>query len=115
VPTNALVPRFRRARAARLMAIVACVLVTLPILIIGGRKLGGFGGTAAASDSLDSALEEGRDCLRRRAWDAPPVHNFKDVTDSAVVRFPESTTLADLRREAAERLVADALGRKYAN
>jgi eukaryotic-like serine/threonine-protein kinase len=107
--------RPRRARVARLVAIVACVLVATPILVLGGRKLGGFDSASASSDTLDGALEEARDCMRRRAWDAPPGHNFKDVTDGALARWHDSAALADLRREAAEKLVADALGRKYTN
>ncbi len=107
--------RPRRARMARLAAIVACALVAAPVVVLGGRKLGGFGSSSAASDSLDGALEEARDCMRRRAWDAPPGHNFKEVTDGALTRWHDSAPLADLRREAAERLVNDALGRKYAN
>ena len=86
-----------------------------PVVVLGGRRRGAFGGTAASNDSVEAALDEARDAMRRRAWDAPPVHNFKDVTDAAVARWPTSAALADLRREAAERLVADALGRKYAN
>jgi eukaryotic-like serine/threonine-protein kinase len=108
------VSRPRRARMARLAAIIACAVVAMPVVVLGGRKLGGFGATAQ-SDTLEGALEDARDCMRRRAWDAPPGHNFKDVTDGAVLRWRDSTALGDLRREAAEKLVADALGRKYAN
>jgi serine/threonine-protein kinase len=105
----------RRTRTLRVAVLVACSLLAAPVVILGGRRLGGFGGTAAAGDSLEASLDEARETMRRRAWDAPAVHNFKDVTDAALVRWPTSTALADLRREAAERLVADALGRKYAN
>ena len=110
-------PPPRRARLARFAVIVACALVAVPVVILGGRKLGAFGAVDAvgAVGNLDTVLDEARDCLRRRAWEEPPGHNFKEVTDGAVTRWPESTALADLRREAAERLVADALGRKYGN
>ncbi len=104
----------RRLRTARFAAMVAFALVAVPVVILGGRKLGVLG-AAPAQSSLDGVLDEARDCMRRRAWDAPPLHNFKDVTDGAVARWPESVALTDLRREAAERLVTDALGRKYGN
>src|SRR5262249_3970264 len=45
----------------------------------------------------------------------PPGHNFKDLPDGAPGRWPGSTALADLRREAALQLVAQALERKYAS
>jgi len=56
-------------------------------------------------------VDEARDYMRRRAWDAPPGHNFKDVTDAAVGRWPQNTALTDIRREAAELVVHDALAR----
>src|SRR5262249_12425306 len=77
----------RRARTARLAAVIACALVALPVVILGGRKLGGFG-AAASGDTLDASLDEAREHMRRSAWDAPPAHNFKDVTDAALTRWP---------------------------
>jgi serine/threonine-protein kinase len=106
--------RPKRARMARLAALVVCALVIAPVVILGGRRLGGFGG-AAASDSVEGALEEARDAMRRRAWDAPPGHNFKEIIDRAGARWPESAAVADLRHEAAEKLLAEAVGRKYAS
>ena len=103
-------PRPRRARLARLAAIVACVLALVPIAVVGGRKLG----VADTNDSVEATLEEARDAMRRHAWDAPEGRNFKQITEDGLARFPESTRIQDLRRDAAERLVTDALGRKYA-
>jgi serine/threonine-protein kinase len=108
------VSRPRRQRMARLAAIVACLLIAAPIAVIGGKKLGGAR-VSASADTLEGALEDAREHMRRRAWDAPPGHNFKEVTDQAMTRWPGSTALAELRHEAAEKLVAEALGRKYAN
>jgi eukaryotic-like serine/threonine-protein kinase len=104
-----------RPRALRVAALVACVLVAVPVVVLGGRRLGAFGSPAATSDSLEATLDEAREAMRRRAWDAPAGHNFKELTDAAVGKWPNSAALLDLRREAAERLVSDALGRKYAN
>jgi serine/threonine-protein kinase len=100
-----------RARTTRIAVLVACLLAAIPMVVLGGRRLGGG---AAQSDSPEGALEEARDAMRRRAWDAPPGHNFKELTDAAVKRWPHQTAFADLRREAAVNLVTDALGRKYA-
>ena len=105
--------RWARARRTRLAALVACVLVMAPVAILGGRRLGGFG--AAPGDSVEGALDEARDCMRRHAWDAPPEHNFKEIIDRAAARWPASAAVAELRHEAAEKLLAEAVGRKYAN
>ena len=104
-------PRARpsRARLARLAAIIACVAALVPIAVVGSHKLG-----AADADAIEATLDEARDAMRRHAWDAPEGHNFKQITEAGLARFPDSTRIQDLRRDAAERLVADALGRKYA-
>jgi hypothetical protein len=51
--------------------------------------------------------------MKRHAWDAPAGRNFKEITEGGLARFPDNTRLLDLRRDAAELLVSDALGRKY--
>jgi serine/threonine-protein kinase len=104
--------RPRRARVARLAVIAACLLAAVPIAVLGGRRLGGGG--AAQAESVDAALEEARECMRRSAWDAPAGHNFKEVTARALARWPNNAAITELRREAGTKLVTDALGRKYA-
>jgi serine/threonine-protein kinase len=83
------------------------------VLLLGGRHFGAFG-AAAQDESLETYLEAGRDCARRHAWDSPPHENLKEVTDRALARFPGEARVLELRRDSAERLVTDALGRKYA-
>jgi serine/threonine-protein kinase len=107
-------PPPRRARMVRLVAIAACAVAAALIVVLGGRQLGGFGGASASGDSIEAQLEAARDCMRRRAWDAPARQNVKEITDTALARWPDDARIVDLRREAAERLVSDALGRKYA-
>ena len=103
-------PRPRRARMARLVAILACALAVVPIAVVGGRKLGGSG----SNDSVEATVTEAADAMKSHAWDAPPGRNFKEITEAGLARYPDSTRLQDLRHEAAERLVSEALGRKYA-
>jgi serine/threonine-protein kinase len=83
------------------------------VLVLGGRHLGGLS-AATASDSLEGHLARARECMSRRAWDAPAGDNVKEVTAQALARWPSDPRVAELRREASERIVADALGRKYA-
>ncbi|MFO0758829.1 MAG: serine/threonine-protein kinase [Byssovorax sp.] len=104
--------RPRRARVTRLAAILACTLVAAPLLVIGGLRLGGHGQEQA--DSLDAAIDEANEQMRRHAWDAPPGKNFKETTDRALLRFPNNPRLRELRHDAAGRVLTDALGRKYA-
>jgi serine/threonine-protein kinase len=106
-------PRPRRARIARTAAILACAAATLLVAVLGDRHLGTFGG-AAGGDSVEAQIERARDCMRRHAWDAPPGENVRELAERARARWPSDARVADLHREAAERLVADALGRKYA-
>ncbi len=96
----------------RFAMIAACALVALPVLVVGGRHAGLFG---AVSESLEATLDDARECMRHRAWDAPEARNFKLVTDEALARWPDNKQLLELRREAAGLVLNDALARKYAN
>lgn len=104
----------RRTWGVQIVALVAFLLIAVPLGIIGGRTIGVFGG-GGSGDSVEGSLSEARDAERRHAWDSPPGHNFKDITDRALARFADHRPVLDLRREAAERVVSDALGRKYEN
>ncbi|WP_437691650.1 serine/threonine-protein kinase [Sorangium sp. So ce176] len=106
-------PLPRRAVIARAAALLACAGALGLVVFLGGRHLGAFGGPAA-SDSLDAHIERARDCMGRHAWDAPPGENVKDLLSQALARWPRDPRLAELRRESSERIVTDALGRKYA-
>ena len=112
-PDSTPVARPRRARLTRMVAILACTLVAAPLAVVGGKHLGGFGGQEQ-SDSLEATLDEAGECMRRHAWDTPPGKNFKDITGQALARFPDNARVRELRREAADRVLTDALGRKYA-
>ncbi|XYI00808.1 protein kinase domain-containing protein [Sorangium sp. So ce1128] len=106
-------PLPRRAVIARAAALLACAGAVGIVVFLGGRHLGAFGGPAA-SDSLEAHIERARDCMSRHAWDAPPGKNVKDILSLALARWPGDARLAALRRESSERIVTDALGRKYA-
>jgi eukaryotic-like serine/threonine-protein kinase len=102
----------RRARSARIVALVLCLVAAPLLVVVGGKQLGFVGATAA--DSIEGRLEAARDAMRRQAWDAPPGDNVKDILDAALAKWPSDSRVKELRREAAERLVTGALGRKYA-
>ncbi|MDC3954234.1 serine/threonine protein kinase [Polyangium jinanense] len=102
----------RRARLTRIVAIVLCLAAAPLVIVMGGRRLGLVGATSA--DSLDGRLEAAREAMKRQAWDAPPGDNVKEILETAHARWPGDARVKELRREAAERLVTSALGRKYA-
>ncbi|WP_437489258.1 protein kinase [Sorangium sp. So ce1014] len=106
-------PLPRRAMIARATALLACAGAVGFVAFLGGRHLGAFGGPAA-SDSLEGHIERARDCMGRHAWDTPPGENVRDIVSQALARWPRDARLVELRRESSERIVADALGRKYA-
>ncbi|WP_437319498.1 serine/threonine protein kinase [Sorangium sp. So ce385] len=103
----------RRAVIARATALLACAGAVGLVAFLGGRHLGAFGGKTAR-DSLEGHIDRARDCMGRHAWDTPPGENVKDIIAQALARWPRDARLVALRRESAERIVADALGRKYA-
>lgn len=102
----------RRARMTRIVALVLALFAVPIVVLVGGKQLGLVG--AHADGSVEGRLDAARDAMRRSAWDAPPGDNVKEILDAALVKWPDDPRVKDLRREAAERLVTDALGRKYA-
>ncbi|WP_437534716.1 serine/threonine-protein kinase [Sorangium sp. So ce726] len=106
-------PLPRRAMIARATALLACASAVGFVVFLGGRHLGAFGGPTA-HDTLEEHIERARDCMGRHAWDTPPRENVKEIVSQALARWPGDARLAELRRESSERIVADALGRKYA-
>jgi serine/threonine protein kinase len=102
-----------RPRRSKLPAILACAALAAAVAVIGGARMGILG-PASGRDSIEAHLDEARDCIRRHAWNTPAEPNVKDITDRALARWPSDPRVQEVRREAAERLVADALGRKYA-
>jgi len=100
----------RRKLLTRLVALGFAVLVVVFVVAIGGKRWGIF----PASRGVEKQLALAREAMRRDAWDAPPGDNVKDILDHAQAKWPHDERVKDARREAAERLVTTALGRKYA-
>ena len=102
-------PRWKRIALA-----VAVVLAVAPVAVLGGRQVALMAGGQHASDAVETALARGRDAMRKHAWTAPPGANVKELLGDAATRWPSDPRVLDTRREAAEMLVSEALGRKYA-
>jgi serine/threonine-protein kinase len=102
-----------RRRALRVAVLAVAVALAALLVVLGGRRDGGSG-QAASGDTIEARLEAARDCMRRHAWDAPARQNVREILADVGARWPADARVADLRHEAAQRLVSDALGRKYA-
>lgn len=107
------IPTRGRIKQTALMrvAIVVLGILSVPfVVLVMGKQLGWI---ATTDLSLDGRLEAAREAMRQQAWDSPPNENVKDILDQAQRKWPDDVRVRDLRREAAERLVTNALGRKY--
>jgi serine/threonine-protein kinase len=98
----------------RAVAVLACVAAAAVVVVAAGKRLGGFD-AAAQRDTLQEHIEEVRDCMRKHAWDSPAEPNVKEITARMLARWPDDPRVKEIRREAADRAVAEALGRKYAS
>jgi serine/threonine-protein kinase len=96
-------------RRSRWIALAAAGAVTVALSVGLTRHF-----TAASGESADALLAEAREEMKNRAWDAPADHNVKATLARAAERYPGDGRVNELRQEAADRLVSDALGRKYA-
>ncbi len=100
------------ARLARVVAIAAAASVVAMGVVAGGHHLSTL--ETGSETSVDGLLEESRACIQERAWDTPPERNVKDLTTRAAQLAPDDPRVGEVKREAAERIVTDALGLKYA-
>ncbi len=94
--------------------------IALALLVLAAIPLGAFGAMryfaenrAEDVNKLDQLIESAEEAMEKRAWDAPPGANVKQLTDEALDSSPGDRRVLALRRTAAERIVTDALGRKY--
>ncbi|HTJ82935.1 MAG TPA: hypothetical protein VL400_14540, partial [Polyangiaceae bacterium] len=90
---------------------LAAVLVVAPAVAFGASR---WLRSNAETASVDEDLSRAESAMQRRAWDTPPHENVKELTDDALARSPGDRRVLTLRRNAAEQIVNDALGRKYA-
>ena len=69
--------------------------------------------SAEANEPLDEMVEQARECARTRSWDSPPGANVKDLTDKALEQSPNDARILEIRHDAADKIVTQALGLKY--
>ncbi|NUO52298.1 MAG: protein kinase [Polyangiaceae bacterium] len=98
---------------------VAAVLLAIAVLV----PVGAFGAariwnqkpeTTDEGPNVEGLLESAEEAMDRRAWDTPPGENVKELTDRALELSPGDRHVLSLRRTAADRILSEALGKKYA-
>jgi len=99
------------ATRRRWAIVVAAALVLVPVAAFGASRLLR---TNAETAALEDDLSRAESAMQRRAWDTPADDNVRDLTNDALSRSPGDRRVLGLRRTAAEQIVNDALGRKYA-
>ncbi len=120
-PPSSLVPPLpasviRRADASRRLGsiwIAALALVLVPAAAVGSVYVLRQPSELEPQGELEEALEAAQSSMRRRAWDAPQGDNLREHTDRALRLAPGESRVLALRREGSERILADALERKY--
>jgi hypothetical protein len=84
-------------------------LLPIGLFLLGGgfsaalaHRLGAF---EAPESTVDEFVQEAHAAIAVSAWDHPPGNNVKDITDSALKRWPGAEAIVAVRRDAARRLV----------
>jgi serine/threonine-protein kinase len=82
---------------------------------IGGYRMGWFGAKPAASSKqseVDALLQKAQAALDARRWDAPPGDNVLELTDELLKKAPAETRTRQIRNQASDRIVREALDAK---
>lgn len=94
---------------------ILAAFATVALVVIGFVAMKAVRPTSGASaDPIEEHVAASERALEQRAWDAPPGKNVKELTDAWLRAAPQDGRALAVRRRAAERIVVDALDRKYA-
>jgi len=99
--------RLERQRRGRTIALVIAVLVLVPVGAFAAVKLFAFRGSQV--DPIATGIESAQEAMEKRAWDAPPGANVKEITDRLLNESPGDRRVLGLRRAAADGILTDAL------
>jgi hypothetical protein len=66
-------------------------------------------GPSAAQDSLDDEVAHAEDALKRKRFDNPPGDNVRDLTTSAIAKWPNEPRLLEVRARTCDELVKEAI------
>jgi eukaryotic-like serine/threonine-protein kinase len=95
------------ASLRRWLVIGACFAFGAMLTAVVAHRLGAF---PSRAPGVDSYAQRAQRALEAGAWDAPPGENVRDITDSALRRWPDAPSVLAVRRDAARVLVERARG-----
>jgi eukaryotic-like serine/threonine-protein kinase len=93
----------------RWVVVAACFTLGVALTAVAAHRLGAF---AERDPGADSYAERARGALAAGAFDAPPGENVKDITDTALRRWPRSESVLAVRRDTARTLTDASRGLK---
>jgi hypothetical protein len=103
----------RRSRSRAIFLFVACFFVGVIGAGAWAYKMGYVGATNEDTKSLASYQKRAEKALHEQRWDTPAGDNVKDITNDGLAKFPHDTRLLEVRAQATDELVKDAVAEKY--
>ena len=103
----------RRSRSRTVFLFIACFLVGVIGAATLAYKLGYVGPKATNPQSLDGYRHRAKAAFRASHWDSPPGDNVRDITNEGLAKYPHDDRLIEIRAEATDEIVKDAIGEKY--
>jgi hypothetical protein len=103
----------RRARSRTVFLFVACFLVGVIGAAAFAYRMGYVGSSAVETSSLASYQQRAEKALRDQHWDTPAGSNVRDLTNEGLAKYPRDRRLLEIRAQATDELVKDAVTEKY--
>ncbi|NUP05080.1 MAG: protein kinase [Polyangiaceae bacterium] len=94
----------------RTFALIASLIVIVPVVALGAAKL--LNSRTSETQGFDAMLAEAETAKERRAWDAPPGANVKELTDKLLAESPGDRRVLSLRAAAADAIVNDGIAKR---
>ncbi len=93
----------------RWLVVAACFTLGVALTAVLAHRLGAF---SEPDPGADGYAERARTALAAGAFDTPPGENVKDITDTALRRWPRSESVLAVRRDTARTLTDTSRGLK---
>jgi len=103
----------RRSRSRTVFLFIACFLIGVIGAATLAYKLGYVGPKSTDPHSLEGYRHRAKAAFRASHWDSPPGDNVRDITNEGLAKYPHDDRLIEIRAEATDEIVKDAIGEKY--
>ena len=102
----------RRGQSRAVFLFIACFLIG-GIVAAFAWKMGVFGPKAPDESSVQGYHQRATKAFHAQHWDAPAGENVRDLTNDGLAKYPHDTRLLEIRAEATDELVKNAVAEKY--